>query len=214
MPTWDLKQKIPEQVKTIVGASGFREHADRFVRHREELEQIIQLIFIETEEGQSKTLVNFTVNLGIYYRFIPLLSMPSSPQEAGKPVAQDFIPNEWECHLRTCLLRKKLNWVDNLGLFFRYQRDDPHKALWQISDEKTLEMAVQEFQNQFQRQALTWFEEFSDLGRAYAFIQNTPETSPYQGGTFGCGMSRSPVRKHFQHYFAQRLNHKNPLLSD
>lgn len=132
------------------------------------------------------TSFSFGVNLGIFFKDIPLLY--STPKErSGYPC-----PEEYECHFRRTLL-KKLEQTE-------FSRDD----IWYIDSEGDyLELALNDVKNELVSCGLPWFERFNDMNEVLrTLLEDDEEIGRKINGTFGFGRNPSPIRSYQTGYIA------------
>jgi hypothetical protein len=125
------------------------------------------------------TTFSFAVNLGLHFDF-----MPSSG--GTKYLGPDNPPKEYECIFRKPL-RRSLS-----------QPKNPDPRIWFVDpDGQNVESCVVDALELIEREALPWFDEFSDPIAALRIVDSEQEQFDKFGpnGTWGFGRPGSPVRE-------------------
>ncbi len=130
---------------------------------------------------------SFAVRLGCYFRFIP--SLASLETVDGEP-----LPEEAHCQIRKTVFRT-----------FQ-QPECERKDIWFVDTAgNCLGQVISNLQTALSREALPWFQRFSDMGEV---LRTLREDSENEGQAYGFGKAHSPMRHLYTGFIALQLGDK------
>jgi hypothetical protein len=182
---------IRSEVRPYVKKAGFSKFTGRnsWRFHDDRIEVINFQSFNSYNAGViGCTTISFSVNLGIYFRYIPDQYARCS-NEANEP---GFKPHEYACHFRGTLHRS----------FAQPELD--RRDIWYIdSNGDYLEKSLHDVRMALGRDAMPWFDRFSDNREVLRTLLEDDEEMQV---LWGFGRNPSPVRHYMTGYVARNVD--------
>ena len=191
-----VSKAIKEKIRPLLKSEGFTEFNDRNAwRHAEDKIYVINFQSYNkyNADVMGCTTFSFSVNLGIYLKYIPR-------EFEIKEKNGLLYPMEYECHFRASLKRGYREWFKRIN------------TLWYVGKNgANLDQAINDTQQQIQKFALPWFEMFGNDNDIYLLLQDKlhPQTH-----TWGYGANPSPNRSLLRGYVSARLGQNENAKED
>lgn len=180
---------IRSEVRPYVKEAGFSKFTGRnsWRFHDDRVEVINFQSFNSYNAGViGCTTFSFSVNLGVYFRYIPGLYTPA--REANEP---GFKPHEYVCHFRGALHRS----------FAQPELD--RRDIWYIDrNGDYLKKALHDVRMALGRDALPWFDRFSNDREV---LRTLLEDDVEMQVLWGFGRNPSPIRHYMTGYVARHV---------
>ena len=195
-----FREEIKNKFIDILNPYRFNTTSDStFHLHENELVKVIQIVHLRKVDANiiGTNTASFTINLGIFYTFIPLEYEIRTSNVGGL-----LLPEEYQCHVRKILFRS----------IFQNVRVQKRRDIWFIeSAGNNLDRIISFAQKEFVSQGFKWFNAFSNIEYVYRYLKGISikyvidEFISSHSSTFGIGRKNSLTRLKLLGHFAKKL---------